>query len=228
MKKSLILALSSMAVLGGSVAFGISFSNGAIRANAEAEQTSIVDSSDSSSASEDVSSSAADSDSQNNFYKEAVEWIDNKIIPLLGSVSLVSIIGMVTSISTAITKGKGDKKNSTIIKSQDERIALLEASVKAHEEYERKMLEQFTVTFTETSKTLLLVSNYAKATADLVATQNGEIKKVTLMKDSIDVSCNLIAKSMALSDVAVKSGIAKDAKKLVENLKEVSKNDDQG
>jgi len=222
MKKKIILGFVALTVFCGSLALSISLSQRPQSLMAEGEASSIVSSSEVvSSTSEDVTSGTAE---EEHWYTEALSWIENKVVPLVGTISIASIMGTIVSVVTAISKHKGDKKNSIIINGQDAKIVALELSEKAHQEYEQKMLEQFSVTLTETAKTMAMVSNYAKTTAELVANQNGEIEKVKKMKESIDLSCDLIAKSMALSDVAVKSGIAQDAQKLVDNLKEVNKN----
>jgi len=221
MKKRLLLGLSAIALFGGSLAIGITIKDSLTLVNAEGESTSVV-SSDSTSSST-TSSTTATSDDKETWYKQIMEWIDNKVIPLLGGISIVSLLTGATSITTAISKHRGDKKNELIIKNQDAQIAELKAKELEHQAYEEKMLEQYSVTLTETSKTMILVANYAKTTAELVSTQNGQIKNVVAMKDAIDTSCTLIAKSLALTDVAVKSGIAQDAQKLVSNLKEVNK-----
>ena len=221
MKKRLLLGLSAIALFGGSLAIGITIKESLTPVNAEGESTSVVSSESTSSST--TSSTTATSEDKETWYKQIMEWVDNKVIPLLGGISIVSLLTGATSITTAISKHRGDKKNEIIIMNQDAQIAELKAKELEHQEYEEKMLQQFNVTLTETSKTMILVSNYAKATAELVATQNGQIKKVEAMKNAIDTSCTLIAKSLALTDVAVKSGIAQDAQNLVNNLKEVNK-----
>lgn len=168
------------------------------------------------------------------WYTVASEWIENKVIPLLGGISLGAIASMVVSIFTAITKFKGDLTNRKIIKDQDQKVEVLEQQVEAlkkeneeMKEHQKLMLEQYTVTLNETSAKMNQVANYAKTTAEMVVAQNGKIDRVTKMKDAIEASCDLTAKTIALSDVAVKSGIAKDAQKLVASLKGVSRNDQQ-
>lgn len=156
------------------------------------------------------------------WYTVASEWIENKVIPLLGGFSIASVVSSAIAVITAITKAKGDKNNRVIIKEQDDKIAKLTATVDRleeklakREEYEAKMFEQFVVTFSNTSATMETVSNYAKSIVEQVSAQNIKIDHVAEMKQSIEVSCTLISKALALSEVAVKSGIAEDAQKLI-------------
>lgn len=215
MKKRIILGLAAFTLFAGSLAFGLNAAN-PICVHADGETSEPI-------SSESLNQS---DEGQQGVVAKAQDWIENKVVPLLGGVSIATVVGIAVSIITAITKAKGDKTNRSLIVSQDGKILELNAIVdklkseldKSHE-FEAKMLENYTVTLTETSKTMESVSNYAKSIAEQVAAQNIKIENIEKMKSSIEVSCDLVAKALALSEVAVKSGIAKDAVALVENLK---------
>lgn len=223
MKKRILLGLAAFALFAGSLAFSLNAAN-PICVHAEGETSEPI-------SSESLNQS---DEEKTGVVVQVHDWYENKVVPILGGVSVATVVGIAVSIITAITKAKGDKTNSKIIKDQDQKIEALEQQVEAlkrenkeMKEHQKLMLEQFTVTLNETSTKMNQVANYAKTTAEMVVAQNGKIDRVTKMKDAIEASCDLTAKTIALSDVAVKSGIAKDAQKLVASLKGVSRNDQQ-
>lgn len=234
--------LAKLAAIGiGAAAFGIAIdSHDIARVNAEGEtveeskpvevnsttETESVDSAVSESSyvaptSADSASTDVKDTSKEPWYEPALKWIDNKIVPLLGSVSVVSILGAITSVATAIAKRKGDKKTQLTITLQDVKITQLENTVTELKQHEEEMLANYQNVLDSASQTMQLTANYAKTQADLIAEQNMKVESVYKMKDCIDISCRLIAKSLALSDTAVKSGIAKDAQELIESLKRI-------
>lgn len=160
------------------------------------------------------------------WYSIASKWIEDKVIPLLGGVSIATVISSAIAVVTAFLKYRGDKSNRSIIGSQDAKIEALEQIVETLKREQADMMAKYTVTLNETSLKMENVANYAKTISEQVTEQNGRIETVEKMKQSIDVSCTLIAKTLALSDVAVKSGIAKDAQRLVQTLSNEEVNDD--
>lgn len=215
MKKRILLGLAAFALFAGSLAFSLNAAN-PISVHADGETSEPI-------SSESLNQS---DEEKTGVVVQVHDWYENKVVPILGGVSVATVVGIAVSIITAITKAKGDKTNRSIITAQDAKILELNGIVenlkveleKSHE-FEAKMLENYQNTLSQTTVTMEQVSQYAKTTAELVATQNGKIEKVERMKDVIDASVELTAKSFALSDVAVKSGIAKDAQRLVEALR---------
>lgn len=233
MSKKLLLALGAITLMGGSLTLASSTQSPTI-VSAEGETSVVeVESSEEETSISEVQTSESEEgiiEIVQEATSKASDWYENKTIPLFGGITVATLISTLITIATTIFKMRGDKSNKTIIANQDVKILELKSEVAALKEenakyrkYTEEMMESFKVTLIETSATMTQVANFANTTCDLVVAQNQEIKKVELMKDSIDVSSELIAKSLALSDVAVKSGIAKDAQKLVNNLKEVKK-----
>ena len=215
MKKRILLGLAAFTLFAGSLAFSLNAAQ-PIAVHAEGETSEAI-------SSESLNKS---DEEKTGVVVQVHDWYENKVVPILGGVSVATVIGIAVSIVTAITKAKGDKSNRLLIVAQDAKIVELNGIVenlkaelaKSHE-FEAKMLEDYQNTLSQTSVTMEQVSQYAKTTAELVAAQNGKIENVERMKDVIDASVELTAKSFALSEVAVKSGIAKDAQHLVEALR---------
>ena len=215
--KSAVFAIG-IASIGAAIAISMDGNTLGVKAEGEVMES---ESSSTSSSQQDSSEVTTKPVEEQPWYEPALDWIDNKIVPLLGSVSVVSILGAVTSVVTAIAKHKGDKKTQLTITLQDVKITQLENTVTELKQHEEEMLANYQNVLDSASQTMQLTANYAKTQADLIAEQNMKVESVYKMKDCIDISCRLIAKSLALSDTAVKSGIADDAQKLVETLKRI-------
>ena len=231
-KNKIALTLAVMGLCASGVAIG---ATSAIGVNAEgegvSEETSLPASEETSTEetqSESGEVSASEAEGEANAFKEAYDkvygWINEKVVPLMGGVTVASVMSAIVAIATAIMKHRGDIKNKALLEGQSEKVEVLKALVEVLKTNEDEMYKTYTEVFEKLSATTELTANQAKTIAELVAEQNGQIAKVEKMKESIEVACELISKSLALSETAVKSGVAQDAKKLIENLKEVSGN----
>ena len=231
-KNKIALTLAVMGLCASGVAIG---ATSAIGVNAEgegvSEETSLPASEETSSEetqSEGGEVSTSEAEGEANALKEAYDkvygWVNEKVVPLMGGVTVASVMSAIVAIATAIMKHRGDIKNKALLEGQSEKVEVLKALVEVLKTNEDEMYKTYTEVFEKLSATTELTANQAKTIAELVAEQNGQIAKVEKMKESIEVACELISKSLALSETAVKSGVAQDAKKLIENLKEVSGN----
>ena len=231
-KNKIALTLAVVGLCASGVAIGATSAIG-VRAEGEgvSEETSLPASEEASSEetkSESGEVSTSEAEGEANALKEAYDkiygWINEKVVPLMGGVTVASVMSAIVAIATAIMKHRGDIKNKALLEGQSEKVEVLKALVEVLKTNEDEMYKTYTEVFEKLSATTELTANQAKTIAELVAEQNGQIAKVEKMKESIEVACELISKSLALSETAVKSGVAQDAKKLIENLKEVSGN----
>ena len=231
-KNKIALTLAVMGLCASGVAIGATSAIG-VRAEGEgvSEETSLPASEETSAEetqSESGGVSTSETEGEANALKEAYDkiygWINEKVVPLMGGVTVASVMSAIVAIATAIMKHRGDIKNKALLEGQSEKVEVLKALVEVLKANEDEMYKTYTEVFEKLSATTELTANQAKTIAELVAEQNGQIAKVEKMKESIEVACELISKSLALSETAVKSGVAQDAKKLIENLKEVSGN----
>lgn len=226
-KNKIALTLAVMGLCAYGVAIGATSAIG-VYAEGEgvSEETSFPVSEETQSESGEVS--ASETEGEANALKEAYDkvygWVNEKVVPLMGGVTVASVMSAIVAIATAIMKHRGDVKNKALLEGQSEKVEVLKALVEVLKTNEDEMYKTYTEVFEKLSATTELTANQAKTIAELVAEQNGQIAKVEKMKESIEVACELISKSLALSETAVKSGVAQDAKKLIENLKEVSGN----
>ena len=231
-KNKIALTLAVVGLCASGVAIG---ATSAIGVNAEgeggSEEASLPVSEETSTEetqSESGGVSTSETEGEANALKEAYDkiygWINEKVVPLMGGVTVASVMSAIVAIATAIMKHRGDIKNKALLEGQSEKVEVLKALVEVLKTNEDEMYKTYTEVFEKLSATTELTANQAKTIAELVAEQNGQIAKVEKMKESIEVACELISKSLALSETAVKSGVAQDAKKLIENLKEVSGN----
>lgn len=212
MKRLKLFGLTLLALFAAS-GCAIGFPSYAIEARAEGEATSETTSADTSQ-------------EEPGIIEKASSWIEDKVIPIVGGFSIATLVSVLVSIVTAVTKALGDKSNRKIILGQNEIVAALEEKVKTlmaenaqFAKFQSDTLNAYQKALNEVGITMEQVANYAKSITEQVATQNFKIEQVEKMKDSIEVSCDLIAKTLALSEAAVKSGIAKDAQRLVLTLK---------
>lgn len=232
-KNKIALTLAVMGLCASGVAIG---ATSAIGVNAEgegvSEETSLPVSEETSAEetqSESVEvSNSEEAEEKTDALKEAYDkiygWVNEKVVPLMGGVTVASVMSAIVAIATAIMKHRGDIKNKALLEGQSEKVEVLKALVEVLKANEDEMYKTYSEVFEKLSATTEITANQAKTIAELVAEQNGQIAKVEKMKESIEVACELISKSLALSETAVKSGVAQDAKKLIENLKEVSGN----
>lgn len=232
MKKKLLLI--PCATLLFCASFSQIRSTSAIEIKAEGEETSIVAeetsvvSEDTSAPIEETSSTASEltPEETESLIDDASQWIQDKIIPIIGSFSIATLISIIVSIATALWKKHGDKVIGELISNQGGKIQNFEKVISELKSQSSEQKQFYETTFDElnkmlqdTSITMDKVSELAKETAELIAKQNGKIEEVEKMKTAIEVSCNLVAKSLSLSQEAVKSGIAEDAQKLVDTMK---------
>lgn len=232
-KNKIALTLAVMGLCASGVAIGATSAIG-VKAEGEgvSEETSLpvseeISTEETRSESVEVSTSE-ETEEKTDALKEAYDkiygWVNEKVVPLMGGVTVASVMSAIVAIATAIMKHRGDIKNKALLEGQSEKVEVLKALVEVLKANEDEMYKTYSEVFEKLSATTEITANQAKTIAELVAEQNSQIAKVEKMKESIEVACELISKSLALSEAAVKSGVAQDAKKLIENLKEVSGN----
>ena len=165
-------------------------------------------------------------ETEETLYQKAWSLIENKVVPIVGGTSVVTIVSVAVSIFTAISKRKGDKKNhlelvaqTAVTNALSEKVAHLEALWEKRNEFETKMLNDYKETFAATVVNMEQCANYTKTLTEQMAVQARDVKEVKEMKHVVEASTILTAKALALSDVAVKSGIAKDAQHLIATIK---------
>lgn len=161
------------------------------------------------------------------------KWISDRIVPLIGSFSVANVIGIVVSVGTAVMKARGDKRTEKTIDEQNAKVERLENCISVlrqenerYVQFSKEMLSEYRQTLSKTSAVMDEVSKSVGEVSASLVEQNVRIEEVEKMKNTIEVSCNLTAKMLALSDVAVKSGIAEDAQRLVQTLSNEEVNDD--
>lgn len=143
------------------------------------------------------------------------QWISDKIIPIVSGFSIANVVGIVVAIVTAISKARGDKKTSLEIREVKKEFDAFQKDYSEFIKSSNDLLEHYKLTFDSATTIMTEVVKSAKSMTDGLKEQNYRIENVENMKASIETACRLIAKSLALSDVAVKSGIAEDAQKLI-------------
>lgn len=161
------------------------------------------------------------------------KWVSDTIVPLIGGFSVANVVGIAVSIITAIMKTRGDKNTAKTVNSQNneiksmrEEIEKLKSENEKYKVFAQEMIDYYKVTLNDSVTTMKGFSKTASEISETLVEQNMRIEDVTKMKNTIEVSCNLTAKMLALSDVAVKSGIAEDAQRLVQTLSNEEVNDD--
>lgn len=162
--------------------------------------------------------------------EEKHSWVEEKIVPLIGGLGLTNIGSLLAGIVILIAKNKSSKKrnekNDQDIEAQvakitalENKVVELENSVSKYKEFTSAMFEGYKEDFEKTSANMKSIVEHSDKMIVLVEKQNAKIEDVARLKDAIQISCDLTAKSFALSETAVKSGIAEDAQKLVKTLK---------
>lgn len=141
----------------------------------------------------------------------AAKWIEERIVPLFGGVSVISILSSIAAGVSAFLKVRSDRKSRALILIQDKKIEALEEANKAYSKKLADVEEQY-ISIAKSATQLVEVS---KNMCAAIEQQSVRIENVERMKGAVEISCNLIAKALALTDAAVKSGIAEDAQALV-------------
>ena len=180
---------------------------------AEEQSTSQVESS------EPISSEFLNkSEDPETIVTKATGWIENKVIPLLGGFSIANLVGIVVAVVTALTKHRGDKALTREINVQSATIENVTFRVNALNAEVKEKLKQISDAYEKAYMVMVKANEAFDEIAKIAVDQNVNIKKVEEMKLALNTACDLMAKSISLSDAAVKSGIAEQALQLIANM----------
>ena len=179
----------------------------------------------SSSLEVEVASSQLADEEKTTIVSKAASWIEEKIVPLFGFVTVSNVLTIVGFIFTLVFKFKGEKKYKTERKTDNdnytalvanlaEKVTSLENKVAELETADSKRSDDYTKMAADVEKIIIT----AKDVVGVAKEQNENIGNVVDMKRVIEVSCKLMAKSMSLSEDAVKKGVAEEALKLIKTI----------
>lgn len=191
----------------------------------EITSSQVIEEESASSYEEEISSSQIAEEEKVTIVSKAANWIEEKIVPLFGFVTVSNVLTIVGFIATLVMKFKGEKKYKTErktdndayiakINSLEEKIGVLENKVELLEIADNNHSAEWAKMSENVEKIIIT----AEDVFGVAKEQNDNLINVANMKTAIEVSCKLMAKSLALSDVAVKSGIAEDAQKLIKTI----------
>lgn len=170
----------------------------------------------------EVASSQLAEEEKVTIVSKAANWIEEKVVPIFGFLTLGNVLTIAGFVTTLVLKFKGENKYKTerkadndnytaLVSKLTEKVILLENKVAGLETADSKRSDDYTKMTVDVEKIIIT----AKDVFGVAKEQNDNLINVANMKTAIEVSCKLMAKSLALSDVAVKSGIAEDAQKLI-------------
>lgn len=152
------------------------------------------------------------------WYEDAIGWVENKIIPIMGSSAVVSILSAATAVGTALAKRAGDKKTKKVIELQSASLSNLEKAIQDMAKIQATSIDGYEESYKSAMKCLEQASKQVEEMGSIAKEQTAKMENVVAMKESIDASSRLIAKALALSREAVKSGIASDAQTIVSRI----------
>ena len=141
-------------------------------------------------------------------------WIEDKIVPIVSGFSVANVVGIIVSVATSFAKSRMDKALKEKVESQKAEIALLQGSLA----FLSNEVKELIAAFAENKELVTRFQETANNILNAIEERNSDIVDVVKMKDTLNGLCNLVSKALALSDEAVKSGIAKDAQRLVLNI----------
>lgn len=156
---------------------------------------------------------------------KAANWIEEKVVPIFGFLTIGNVLTVVGFIVTLVMKFKGEKKYKTerktdndnytaLVTALTEKVVLLENKVVLLETADSKRSDDYTKMAADVEKIIIT----AQDVVGVAKKQNENIGSVVDMKRVIEVSCKLMAKSMSLSEDAVKKGVAEEALKLIKTI----------
>lgn len=154
------------------------------------------------------------------WYDKAFEWVDNKVIPLVGTTTITTIVSLLITIAVAVLKRKGDKRNAALINGQSEDIKAFKEAQQSLIEGLNSLVDGLAKGNAELAQQIeTLKANYETALGDL-RKQTADLDAIKAFKSTLDKMTLLSAKSLTMDKEAVKSGLAKQAKRIADSLEE--------
>lgn len=183
------------------------------------EVTSEASSSVSSSVSEAVPEQpVGDVEAEEHWYDKAFEWVDNKVIPLVGTTTVTTVVSLLITIVIAVLKRKGDKRNEALINGQADNIKTFKEAQQSLIAGLNVLVDGLAKSNAELAKQVgTLKADYETALSDL-RKQTKSLEAVKGFKSTLDQITLLNAKTLQMDKEAVKSGLAKQAKRIVDSL----------
>lgn len=152
------------------------------------------------------------------WYDKAFEWVDNKVIPLVGTTTVTTVVSLLITIAVTILKRKGDKKNAALINGQSEDIKTFKEAQQSLIAGLNVLVDGIAKSNGELAKQIeTLKTNYEAALEDLKK-QATDVEAIKGFKSTLDQITLLNAKQIMLDKEAVKSGLAKQAKRISDTL----------
>lgn len=161
---------------------------------------------------------AVDDTDETVWYETAMGWVEDKIVPIMGSSAVVSVVSAATAVGTALAKRAGDKRTKKVIELQNASLANMEKAVEAMAKSQESALGKYDESYRSAMECLDKAAKQVEEMGRIAKEQSAKMENVVAMKESIDASSRLIAKALLLSKEAVKSGIASDAQILVAHI----------
>lgn len=191
----------------------------------EIASSQVVEEESTSSYEEEIGSSQITEEDKATLIGKAANWIEEKVVPIFGFLTIGNVLTVVGFIVTLVMKFKGEKKYKTerktdndnytgLVTALTEKVISLENKVAELETADSKRSDDYTKMAADVEK----IITTAKDVVDVAEKQNENIGSVVDMKRVIEVSCKLMAKSMSLSEDAVKKGVAEEALKLIKTI----------
>ncbi len=191
----------------------------------EIASSQVIEEESTSSYEEEIGSSQIAEEDKATLISKAANWIEEKVVPIFGFLTIGNVLTVVGFIVTLVMKFKGEKKYKTerktdndnitgLVTALTEKVVLLENKVAELETADSKRSDDYTKMATDVEKIIIT----AQDVVGVAKKQNENIGSVVDMKRVIEVSCKLMAKSMSLSEDAVKKGVAEEALKLIKTI----------
>lgn len=155
--------------------------------------------------------------------KESSNWIEEKIVPIVGAFSVGNFFAGAIAITTAITKLRSDKTLKRKYDEQQARLTALEERIRLLSEKDESMGQ----VFEQAQSAITSLRDAQEETLKTLREQNKKVMEVISLKDTLEGMCTLIERAFSLSDSAVKSGVAKEAKRLVSSMRHGGGSDGQ-
>lgn len=197
----------------------------ALDAEEEILSSQVIEEESAPSYEEEIESSQIAEEEKVTIVSKAASWIEEKVVPIFGFLTIGNVLTVVGFIVTLVMKFKGEKKYKTerktdndnytgLVTALTEKVISLENKVAELETADSKRSDDYTKMAADVEKIIIT----AQDVVGVAKKQNENIGSVVDMKRVIEVSCKLMAKSMSLSEDAVKKGVAEEAMKLIKTI----------
>lgn len=153
------------------------------------------------------------------------EFKDNYVVPLVSGVSVATIINLILTLAYTLIKNKTIKLKDKIIDDNQVRMSDMVEAQKIFCDKVANMIQELQQSNSINKETLAAVQSSANDLFVKIADLTGKTEHMTKIIPVLNTVAIIQSKTVEASEVAIKSGVADDVNKLLEQLKDLNSED---